>query len=167
MGELLEMVIVDDEARVTQSLEREIRLEFGTDTFGIVAFNSPLDAMSWIRANQSRIFLVISDLRMPEMDGSELLERIRADCPDIQTILLTAYTDTDIIQRAVSASIQSLLFKPWTKDRITAEVGKALRRVVLSTTNTYFLQSNLFRHSSIQSSHDLFTSFFPQDSFLE
>lgn len=127
MSEHLKMVIVDDEPRVTQSLEREIALEFGTELFAITCFNSSIASLPYITYHQDNIFLVISDLRMPEMNGSDLLERIRSDCPDIQTILLTAYTDIDNIQKAVASSIQSLLFKPWTRESIVTEVDKALK----------------------------------------
>lgn len=125
MGDNLELVIVDDEPRVTQSLEREIRLEFGAEAFQITSFNDPEGALAYIRTRKDAVFLVISDLRMPQMNGSELLVLIRKDCPDVQTVLLTAFTDIDNIQRAVSASIQGLLFKPWTRESITNEVEKA------------------------------------------
>ncbi len=125
MSEQPGLVIVDDETRVTQSLEREIRLEFGDGAFEIFLFTDPARALEFILDNSDRLFLVISDLRMPGMNGSELLERIRAASADVQTILLTAYTDLDNIQRAVSTSIQSLIFKPWTRENIVSEIGKA------------------------------------------
>jgi len=125
MSERPGLVIVDDESRVTQSLEREIRLEFGDAAFEIATFNNPLRAIPFILENCEHIFLVISDLRMPEMNGSAFLEKIREGSKDVQTVLLTAYTDLDGIQRAVSSSIQSLLFKPWTKESIVGEVEKA------------------------------------------
>jgi sigma-B regulation protein RsbU (phosphoserine phosphatase) len=120
-----EIVLVDDEPRVTQSLEREIRLEAGDDAFTITSFNNPENSISYITEHQDTVFLVISDLRMPEMNGSELLIKLRQSCPELQTVLLTAYTDIDNIQRAVSASIQGLLFKPWTHESIIAEISKA------------------------------------------
>jgi sigma-B regulation protein RsbU (phosphoserine phosphatase) len=120
-----EIVLVDDEPRVTQSLEREIRLEAGDEAFTITSFNTPEISIPYIADHQDTVFLVISDLRMPEMNGSELLIRIRERCPELQTVLLTAYTDIDNIQRAVSASIQGLLFKPWTHESIIAEIHKA------------------------------------------
>jgi len=125
MSERPEIVLVDDEPRVTQSLEREIRLESGDDAFTITSFNNPEMSIPYIMDHQDTVFLVISDLRMPEMNGSELLLRLRENCPEVQTVLLTAYTDIDNIQRAVSASIQGLLFKPWTHESIVAEIGKA------------------------------------------
>jgi sigma-B regulation protein RsbU (phosphoserine phosphatase) len=125
MKALPEIVLVDDEVRVTQSLEREIRIAFGENTFRVTSINEPRQAEAYILAEQDGIFLVISDLRMPTMTGSELLARVREASPMIQTVLLTAYTDMDNIQKAVSASIQSLMFKPWTRDALSAEIRKA------------------------------------------
>lgn len=126
MDTRLKIVIVDDEPKVTQSLEREIRLEFGDERFSVVCFNDPLEALPVIEANRDSIFLVVSDLRMPQMNGGTFLAKVREACPDAQTMLLTAYTDIDSIQSAIASSIQNLLFKPWTRESITAEVSKAL-----------------------------------------
>ncbi len=121
------LALVDDEPGITRSLEREIRLEFGHEAFEIVTFNNPVEALSWISDHRDEVFLVIADLRMPEMNGSDLLVRIRAFSADIQTILLTAYTDIDSIQRAVSATILSLMFKPWKRGELVTEIDRALR----------------------------------------
>jgi phosphoserine phosphatase RsbU/P len=126
MDERPELVIVDDEPRVYQSLEREIKLEFGDGLFGISCFSRPAEALPHLRERSSSVFLVISDLRMPEMSGSDFLSIVGSECPDVQKILLTAYSDMEGIQRAVSSSIQSLMFKPWTRERLLSEVGKAL-----------------------------------------
>ncbi|HRU29897.1 MAG TPA: fused response regulator/phosphatase [Treponema sp.] len=126
MNDRLEMVLVDDEFRVTDALVREIRLIFGNDTFAIKSFNDPVAAAEYIASHGDSIFLVISDLRMPVMSGSELLTFVRETSSQIQTILLTAYTDIEDIQKAISASIQSLLFKPWTRESLKAEITKAL-----------------------------------------
>jgi sigma-B regulation protein RsbU (phosphoserine phosphatase) len=126
MDDRPELVIVDDEFRVYQSLEREIKLEFGEGLFGISCFARPAEALARVRERNASVFLVISDLRMPEMSGSDFLSIVGSECPDIQKILLTAYSDMEGIQRAVSSSIQSLMFKPWTRERLLSEVGKAL-----------------------------------------
>jgi len=120
------IVIVDDEPKVTQSLEREIRLEFGDERFSVVCFNDPVEALPVIATTGESIFLVISDLRMPGMNGGSFLAKIRESCPDAQTLILTAYTDIDSIKSAIESSIQNLLFKPWTRESITTEVSKAL-----------------------------------------
>jgi len=125
MSTKLQIILVDDEPKVTQSLEREIRLEFGDELFFIATYNNPEHALQYAKENKDSVFLVISDLRMPEMNGATFLTLVRESCPDAQTILLTAFTDIDSIQHAISASIQSLLFKPWEKESLVAEIIKA------------------------------------------
>jgi len=126
MSTQLQIIIVDDEPKVTESLKREINLEFNDDLFTVVAFNNPENALQYVKENRESIFLVISDLRMPEMNGATFLTLVREVCPDTQTILLTAFTDIDSIQHAISASIQSLLFKPWSRESLVAEITKAM-----------------------------------------
>lgn len=130
-----EIVIVDDEPGITTSLAREIKLEFGNDAYAVTTFNDPLLVLPYIKDRQDTVFLAISDLRMPQMNGSELLEKIREQNPFIQTILLTAYTDMDNIQRAVASKIQSLLMKPWKQDALMEEIKKAERLWIESRDN--------------------------------
>jgi len=125
MSGIPEIVLVDDENRVTQSLEREIRMAFGSEEFRITRFENPEEAAAYTAPPPDNLFLVISDLRMPHMSGSELLAKVRESAPEVQTILLTAYSDIENIQKAISASIQSLLFKPWTREALASEISKA------------------------------------------
>ncbi|WP_304221768.1 PP2C family protein-serine/threonine phosphatase [Gracilinema caldarium] len=125
MNEIYELVLVDDEIKVTEALEREIRLVFTGSQFSVKTFNDPVVSAEYIANHADTIFLVISDLRMPVMSGSDLLTFVRATSPEIQTVLLTAFSDIEQIQKAISASIQSLLFKPWTRESLKAEINKA------------------------------------------
>lgn len=122
----LDLVLIDDEPRVVSALSREIGLSFPENLFNIRSFTGVEECLGYVQDHAESTFLVISDLRMPEMKGSEVLERIRGISPDIQTILLTAYLDIDDIQQAVSTTLQTLLFKPWKKESLEAEVNKAL-----------------------------------------
>ena len=77
MSGIPEIVLVDDENRVTQSLEREIRMAFGSEEFRITRFENPEEAAAYTAPPPDNLFLVISDLRMPHMSGSELLAKVR------------------------------------------------------------------------------------------
>jgi sigma-B regulation protein RsbU (phosphoserine phosphatase) len=131
----LELVLVDDEERVSQALEREIRLAFKPAPFAIRSFSNPLEALDYVKGRKGSVFLVISDLRMPSMNGAELLTKIRAFDPEVETMLLTAYMDIEDIQRAVSSAIRSLLFKPWTRESVLAEIEKALESWTMKREN--------------------------------
>ena len=131
----MELVIVDDEVRVTESLSREIRLELGEGDFTVSKFTDPLEAIPYIEKNHTNIFLVITDLRMPNLKGSELIKQVHSSFPDIQTILLTAYTDIEEIQKAVHSSILSLIIKPWSREDLCYEVKRAFDLYTLRKEN--------------------------------
>jgi sigma-B regulation protein RsbU (phosphoserine phosphatase) len=119
------LLLVDDDIQVLRALEREIRLSMDHLGFNVLGFDDPYNCLDFLREEGSRVFLLISDLRMPRMRGSELLEVIHRDFPEILTILLTAYADLPDLQKAVACSINGLIFKPWTPDQLQAEIIKA------------------------------------------
>ncbi len=116
--------IVDDEAHITRSLVRELS-EWGNDhDISFITLNNPLEVMNSI-SQEGDVFLVISDLRMPEMTGSDLLLKIHKEYPDIITILLTGYSEVEEIMKAIKAGIFSYILKPWDEKYLIAEVNKA------------------------------------------
>jgi signal transduction histidine kinase len=82
------------------------------------------------------IQLVISDQKMPEMTGVEFLERVSENFPNTVRIILTAYSDTEDIMRAINkCGIFRYLVKPWNKDEMLLTIDKALETYSLRTEN--------------------------------
>ncbi|WP_291724262.1 response regulator [Bernardetia sp.] len=82
------------------------------------------------------IQLVISDQKMPEMTGVEFLERVAESFPNTVRIILTAYSDTEDIMRAINkCGIFRYLVKPWNKDEMLLTIDKALETYALRTEN--------------------------------
>ena len=82
------------------------------------------------------IQLVISDQKMPEMTGVEFLERVAERFPNTVRIILTAYSDTEDIMRAINkCGIFRYLVKPWNKDEMLLTIDKALETYSLRTEN--------------------------------
>lgn len=163
-----ELVVVDDEPRVANALKLEIGLEFPSAPFSIRTFNDAASCAEHVREHPDSVFLVISDLRMPGMNGSELLARIRALSADIQTMLLTAFVDVPDIQRAVSTSIQSLLLKPWTSESLVAEVNKAWHTWTLRKENEALKREiDLLLGSAGDFQMNLFSAAIPQGRFAD
>jgi serine phosphatase RsbU (regulator of sigma subunit) len=65
-------------------------------------------------------------MRMPGMQGGEMLLEIKRNYPDIVSILLTAYTDREELAKAVKAGIFSFIPKPWEPEQLIEEVEKAI-----------------------------------------
>lgn len=98
------MFLIDDEDHITHSLVRELADWGASNNVSFYTFNNPLRVLEALEEN-SDVFLVISDLRMPEMLGSDLLLEIHKLYPEIITILLTGYSEVEEIMKAIKAGI--------------------------------------------------------------
>jgi thioredoxin reductase (NADPH) len=107
---------VDDEPYVLQAVETDLRREYGED-YRILSANSAavaLEALNKLKRRDEPVALVISDQRMPDMTGIELLEQVKTLYPSAKRILLTAYAETDVALRAINqVKIDHYLLKPW------------------------------------------------------
>src|SRR5262245_32767732 len=85
------IVLIDDEPEVLRSLERALRQE----PYEIVSTSSPSEVLRLIC--ERSVDLIISDQRMPEMNGTDLLEVVRDYSPDTACVILTAFPDTAVV----------------------------------------------------------------------
>lgn len=110
------IVLVDDEPEVLRSVERDIRQRYAS-SYRIVATGSgteALDAIDRLVLRQQPVAMVVADQRMPNMQGTELLETVEHRAPEARRILLTAYADTDAAISAINdAHIDYYILKPW------------------------------------------------------
>ena len=81
--------IVDDELDITELLREAICDSI--DGISVVTFNDPVDALEHFANNKKDYVLVISDLRMPSLNGLELLKRIKGSSPNVRTILMSSF----------------------------------------------------------------------------
>ncbi len=103
------VLIVDDEPNILQSLQRLLRRE----AFRVVAASSGNEALGLL-AGLRNVAVILSDQRMPEMNGAEFLERSRELAPDATRMLLTGYSDLDDAVNAINhGAISRYLSKPW------------------------------------------------------
>lgn len=125
------VVFVDDEPAVLRALGRDVKSWLGDNDLDLVGFSSGEECLSFLNEYASDVLLVVSDLRMPGIKGSDLLYRISEEYPDIGLILMTAYTDMEDITHAVSASLYGLVMKPWRTQKFISELDRAKERVLL------------------------------------
>jgi thioredoxin reductase (NADPH) len=110
------ILCVDDEPTVLAAVARDLRNEFG-GRYRIVRAGSGADALELLAELRRRgdlVALMISDQRMPGMEGTELLTRAREIYPEARRALLTAYSDTAAAIAAINeANLDYYLLKPW------------------------------------------------------
>jgi DNA-binding NtrC family response regulator len=116
----LRVLVVDDDDAVRETIAETLEEEgFGVETAS--GAESALAALA-----RSRPDIVLSDIRMPDMDGLELLELLRARAPDVDVLLMTAYEDMPTVARAMRDGAFDFLVKPLRADRlleVLARVG--------------------------------------------
>ena len=112
---------MDDEPRVLSSLTRCLA-RLGIN---LVDFPCPRQALAYARNNPPD--LVISDQRMPGIQGSQLLSEIKALWPGIQTIILSGYSDLESLSEAFNRRvIDRFISKPWNNNELRMIVTAAL-----------------------------------------
>ena len=115
------VLCVDDEQSILTSLKRAMRKQ----PIKLLLANSGQEALNLME--EHRVDLVISDMRMPNMDGAELLARIFTRWPDTLRILLTGYSDIESTIAAINKGhIYRYVSKPWNNEDLIATVESAL-----------------------------------------
>ena len=130
----LTLLFVDDEASILSSLRRLFR------PHGYRILTAESGAAGLETLEKESVDLVISDMRMPEMDGAQFLEKVRARWPEVTRILLTGYADiTSTINAINKGEIYRYIAKPWDDNDIVLVVRDALERKRLQAENTRLL----------------------------
>ncbi len=110
------ILAVDDDPQVLNAVYSDLRRRFA-DRYRVVRADGGTSALEALREIQSRgdsVALILSDQKMPDMTGVELLEEARGLFPDARRVLLTAYADTEAAIRAINAvRLDYYLLKPW------------------------------------------------------
>ena len=117
--------VIDDEWDIVQ-LYRDAILASG---FTVYAFTNPLIALEHFRANSKSYALIISDLRMPGVDGIGLIKKVKEINPDIRTLLITAFDVEDRVFHRYKKEnlIDGILQKPITMKNLVTEVENQLK----------------------------------------
>jgi DNA-binding NtrC family response regulator len=120
MSEKANLLIVDDEAIVRESLGKWFREE----GYEVGTAESAGDALT--KLAERRWDLALVDIKMPGMDGIELLERMREVAPELVVIMITGYASVDSAVRALKLGAYDYITKPFDPDDIANTVRNAL-----------------------------------------
>ena len=129
------VMLVDDEQKILNALRRCLALIDATqidgDALQIEAFTSPEAALE--RGEERDFDLVLSDYRMPTMNGVEFLSRFMKLQPNVPRVIVSAYADRDAIIAAVNeTNLSRFIQKPWNDDDlrncVTSILGNGRKR---------------------------------------
>jgi DNA-binding NtrC family response regulator len=111
--------IVDDDIYIAKLFHEA--LSENIDRISVFSFNDPIMAFEHFVENKENCVLVISDLRMPGLNGLELLKKVKTSNPKVRTILMSAYNfeEEELYQSyMIEAVINSTIGKPVTINRL-------------------------------------------------
>lgn len=114
------LLVLDDEENVLAALRRLLR----RDGYRILTANNATEAFELLALNEVQV--IISDQRMPQMNGTEFLGRVKEMYPDTMRMVLSGYTELQSITDAINhGSIYKFLTKPWQDDLLREHVREA------------------------------------------
>jgi DNA-binding NtrC family response regulator len=125
------ILVVDDEPHIRESIKKALeRSGFTVDVVG------DADAV-WPRLENAAPEVVLCDIRLGDVDGLDLLRRIKESYPDVMIVMITGYGSVESAVTAMKAGASDYLAKPFTPDQLRHVVAKALEQKRLQDENDY------------------------------
>jgi len=123
------ILVVDDEPDVEALFRQQFRRELRAGRFAMeFAQSAPMALQRITNAGDDALFLILSDINMPEMSGLELLPKARALRPDVPIIMITAYGDVQTRRRALENGAEALLTKPIDFSALRSKIDSRVER---------------------------------------
>jgi DNA-binding NtrC family response regulator len=126
-----QILVIDDEPLMRDFLEEAL----SRAGYGVMTAVDGTAASEEIRTNS--FDLIVSDLKMPGIDGLELLEHVKKTQPECSVVIMTAYASVETAVQALKAGASDYIMKPFTPDEIEHVVKKALYERKLEYENQY------------------------------
>lgn len=138
------LLLVDDEPNILKAIHRVFRQE----NYQIHTANNADDALKIL--GTCSVQVVISDYKMPGMNGAELLKRIKATWPETIRIMLTGHADTGAVMGAINdGAVYKFILKPWNDDDLRVTVALAIEQYDLMRRNRALHQDNTKKSKEI------------------
>lgn len=117
------LLVVDDDPNIISALKRLLR----RDGYNLLTASSGSEALELLAINAVQV--IVSDQRMPDMSGAEFLGIVKGIYPDTIRIILSGYTDLEVIAESVNrGEVFKFLTKPWEDDLLREQIRDAFRR---------------------------------------
>ena len=136
------ILAVDDEENNLSLIKRTLR-----NDYDVLSASNGEEALKIIKERGDEISLIVSDQKMPLMEGTEFFKKISENYPDIVKILLTGHSNVDILVDAINeCHLFQYILKPFEPEQLCMIVENGIRKYELHTSKTQILQdlSELF-----------------------
>ncbi len=121
MNKQMKILVVDDEQKICYLIEALLKLE----GYLVDVCLSGTDALERLKNHDYQ--MLITDLKMPGIDGLELIEKAKKQNPGIRTIMITGYTDVDTVVQALRCGVNDFIKKPFDIFELKEAVEKQLQ----------------------------------------
>jgi response regulator RpfG family c-di-GMP phosphodiesterase len=126
------ILLVDDEVAILKSLQRLFR----RTGYRILIANGGREALEILKGEKETVALIISDQRMPEMNGAQFLERAKGMAPDALRFLLTGYSELSSLADSINkGEIHRYITKPWEDNDLLTLTRQAIEQYQLKKEN--------------------------------
>jgi two-component system sensor histidine kinase/response regulator len=119
----LSVLIVDDDVALLEALPEALRLRMG----GVTVETADSAAAALDRIADRDYDAIVTDIKMPGMDGLELLDEIRTRRPDTPTLIITGHGENDLVVHALRGGAHDFIQKPIDRDYFVAALYRAIR----------------------------------------
>ncbi len=119
----LRILIVDDDTALLEALPEALRLRMG----GVTVETADSAAAALERIAQREYDAIVTDIKMPGMDGLELLDEIRVRRPDTPTLIITGHGENELVVHALRGGARDFIQKPIDRDYFCAALYRAIR----------------------------------------
>ncbi|MBN1366063.1 MAG: response regulator [Syntrophaceae bacterium] len=131
------ILIVDDEESILNAFKRIL----ADENYDVHVAGNGLEGLEKLRTATKPYSLIISDQRMPEMNGVQFFAEAKNIFPDAVRILLTGYADSDAIIEAINKGGVHLYFtKPWHEEEILLHIKQSLSKVEILAENKHLME---------------------------
>ena len=122
------ILVVDDSPDTLEVLQRNLQAK----RYEVYTASGVEQAIGLL--NETAVDLVITDLKMPKVSGLELVKHVRANCPDVEVMMITGYPTIGSAVDAVKMGAEDYLAKPFTDEELYGAVGRALEKLRIRRT---------------------------------
>jgi two-component system C4-dicarboxylate transport response regulator DctD len=143
MSETPDILFIDDE----QHLRNAVSQTFELADLKVQCFDAPQDALE--RVTRDYTGIVVTDIRMPEMDGSQVLRQVLEIDYELPVVLVTGHGDVQMAVEAMRAGAYDFIEKPFSSDHLVEVVRKAIDKRRLTLENRE-LRANVTRRDDLE-----------------